>query len=456
MCSTKKRLCAAVMALMLTFMFAIATSGCGKNEVTTTGSNQKSSVKETPKETTKDTTQDGSGTKATQENTTGTLVPEPGAKLKIWETEDDGSGKWMQDLAKEFEQKYGVQFTYEPVNHTDSAVKLPTDGPAKKAADVMCVVNDRVGTLVASGLVYPNDLSNPSDFLDSAVKACTFEGKLYGYPTSIETYALIYNKDLVSSPPKTWDEIIAFAKIFSDVKKQKYGFMLEPGNFYFTYSFLSGYGGYVFGKNGTDPDDIGLNNEGSIEGAKLIKSLKDIAPLKSGDITYDIKEGLFKEKKLAMHIMGPWALKGYKDAGVNFAVVPLPTLPNGKRPISFSGVRALYVNSYTAYPNAAKLFAQYCTTKDALLKRFKSINQIPPRKDIMDDPAITQDVNMHAFLEQAQYSEPMPSIPQMAAVWDQMKAAVSTIWDDKNADVKQVLDNAVKKIKETNAVTTKK
>lgn len=443
--SIKKKVFAVIMASMLIFVLAAGISGCGNGSAATAGDSKENSVTSTAQ---------GSAAVSTQEAVAETMVPEAGAKLKIWETEDDGSGAWIQELAKEFEQKYGVGFTYEPVNHTDSAVKLTTDGPAKKAADVMCIINDRAGPLVTAGLLYPNDQSVPSDFMDSAIKACSFDGKLYGYPVSIETYGLFYNTDLVKSPPKTWDEVITFAKTYTDVKSQKYGFLIEPGNFYFAYSFLSGYGGYVFGKNGTDGSDIGLNNNGSVEGAKLIKSLEEIAPVKSGDITYDNKEGLFKEGKLAMHLSGPWSIKGYQDAGLKFAVIPLPILPNGKHPISFSGVRALYVNSYTDYPIAAKMFAQYCTTKEALLKRFKSVNQLPPRVDLLDDPAITQDVNMHAFLEQAQYSEPMPSIPEMGAVWTQMGAAVCTIWDE-NSDIRQILDNAVQKIKETNAVTSK-
>ena len=444
MYSMKKRLCTMIMASIMVFMLAVGTAGCGGTTITP--ESKDSSVTSTAQNST---------AVSTQEETAKTIMPESGAKLKIWETEDDGSGAWIQELAKEFEQKYGVGFTYEPTNHTDSAVKIATDGPAKKAADVMCIINDRAGPVVSAGLVYPNDVSDPSEFMDSAIQACSFDGKLYGYPVAIETYGLFYNTDLVTSPPKTWDDVINFAKSYTDTKNQKYGFLLEPGNFYFAYSFLSGFGGYVFGKNGTDGNDIGLNNEGSIEGAKLIRDLAQIANVKSGDITYDIKEGLFKDGKLAMHLSGPWSIKGYQDAGLKFAVIPLPALSNGKNPISFSGVRALYVNSYTDYPIAAKMFAQYCTTKEALLKRFTNVNQLPPRMDLLDDSTITGDVNMHAFLQQAQYSEAMPSIPEMGAVWTQAGTAISTIWDDKNADIKQVLDNAVQKIKETNAVTTK-
>lgn len=382
------------------------------------------------------------------------LVPEEGAALKVWETEDDGSGAWIQALGEAFTEEYGVPITYEPVNHTDSSDRIATDGPAGVGADVFCAVNDHLGPLVTGGFVYPNDMTDPADYMDAAIQACSYNGTLYGYPTSIETYALVYNTDLIDAPPATWDELITLAQENTDMDAQQYGFLIEPGNFYFLYPFIRGYGGYVFGNGGADPDDIGLNNAGAVQGVELIRTIKTLAPMNSGDITYDIKEGLFNEGKLAMHIMGPWALEGYRQAGVNVAVAPLPTLPNGDHPITFSGVRALYVSSYSKYPNAAKLFAMYCTTKEALLQRFTSIGQIPPRLDIMDDPVIADDPDMHAFLTQAQYSEPMPSIPEMGAVWDVMKAAVCTVWDDENADVQETLDNAVQQIRDANAVTT--
>ncbi|GFP33924.1 arabinogalactan oligomer / maltooligosaccharide transport system substrate-binding protein, partial [Candidatus Hakubella thermalkaliphila] len=103
-------------------------------------------------------------------------------------------------------------------------------------------------------------------------------------------------------------------------------------------------------------------------------------------------------------------------AGVNFGVVPLPILPNGERPTSFSGIRSLFVNSFTEYPMASKLFAQFVTSKELLAKRFTDTGQLPPRFDLVDDPAITADPIAAAFLQQTQYAVPMPSIPEMMNV----------------------------------------
>lgn len=449
---TEKMWTKALTLMLLASMMLSVAAGCGAKSVSS-GDDGKAAATQAVS-----SAEAGGAAGGAAGEASGELKPEPGAKLKIWGPDpangNDNSGQWLQDMAKEFEQKYGVTFTFEPVNHTDSPGKLAQDGPAKQAADVFFMAHDHLGEVVAAGLVYSNESINPAKFLDSAITACSFDGKLYGYPTAIETYGLFYNKKLVSTPPATYQEVIDFAKKFNDIKNKKYGFMMEPDNFYFSYQYIAGYGGYVFGKNGTDANDIGLNSEGAVEGMKFMQSLKEILPVNSADITGDVRDGLFKEGKLAMQVSGPWSVQPYTAAGVDFGVVPLPKLPNGKNPVSFSGVRGLYVNSYTDYPTAAKMFAQYCVSGDSLVKLYKTAGQIPPRKDLMEDADIKKDSYTAAFLQQAQYSEPMPSIPQMTAVWAQGKTALASIWNDK-ADPKAALDNAVKMIKEAAVQTTK-
>lgn len=378
------------------------------------------------------------------------LKPEPGAKLKVWDSEGN-EGDWLKKVIKDFTRIYGVEVTYEPVTHTDAPTKLKTDGPAGLGADVFSAPHDKVGDMVSSGLIYPNDVLKPDEFLDAAVQGTSYNGVWYGYPDAIETYALFYNKDLIAEPPKTFDELIEFSKSFTDVSKNQYGFMMELANFYYIYSFIGGYDGYVFGNNGTDKSDIGLNSPGAVEGMKFHQSLKEILPLNTADINYDIKNALFNEGKLALNIDGPWAVQGHKDAGVNFGVAPLPLLPNGKHPTSFSGIRAFYVNSYTKYPNAAKLLAKYLTSSELLADRFESTSQIPPRKDLLESPSIKNDPISAAFLEQAQYAQAMPNIPEMASVWVPMATALDENWN-KGGDPKAILDNAVKSIEETLAL----
>ncbi|ADH61642.1 extracellular solute-binding protein family 1 [Thermoanaerobacter mathranii subsp. mathranii str. A3] len=386
-------------------------------------------------------------------NKDGQLLPEPGAKLLVWESEGP-EGEFIQYAAKKFTEKYGVEVVYEPVTHTDAPGKLATDGPAGIGADVFAAPHDKTGELVASGLIQENDLFADrirNEFMQGAVDAVSFQGVVYGYPTGIETYALFYNKEYVKEPPKTYQDIVEFAKEFNDLASNRFGFMWDVGNAYYSHSFVAGYGGYVFGKGGTDKDDIGLNSKEAVEGAKFLVSLKEILPLKSDDTNYQVMDGMFKEGKAAMIINGPWAVRGYQEAGVDFGIAPLPLLPNGEHPASFSGVRTMFVSAYTKYPNAAKLFADFITSEEMLLKRYEITKQIPPMKSLMNADIIKSDPYAAPFLEQAQFAVPMPSIPQMGVVWEPYARAFQVMWND-GVDPQKALDEAVQTIKDAIAI----
>ncbi|OME81492.1 maltose ABC transporter substrate-binding protein [Paenibacillus sp. FSL A5-0031] len=377
------------------------------------------------------------------------IVPEEGASLLIWESKEERP--FVEAIAKEFTAKYGIEIKFEEIGAGDQVNKLVTDGPAGLGADVVLFPHDNLGKAVTAGLVLPNDYyeeQSRSANSEIAVNAVSYDGVLYGYPRSVETYALFYNKALIKEAPKTFEEVVAFSKTFNDTKNNKYGLMWDVGNFYFSYPFIST-GGYVYGDNGQNKDDIGLNTEGAIAGLKYYGSLKDsILPLNSGDINYDIKKGLFIGGTLAMDINGPWTIGDYRNAGIDFGVAPLPSI-NGQPASSFSGIKAWYVNSFSKYPNAARLFSYYASTKEAQLKNFELTGAIPANTEAAADPTVQGNEVVKGFLEQFNQSTPMPSIPEMGNVWTPIGAAFADVWNS-GKDAKAALDNAVQQIKDAN------
>ncbi|WP_025689231.1 extracellular solute-binding protein, partial [Paenibacillus zanthoxyli] len=169
-----------------------------------------------------------SGEEAAAEGTE-ELTPEPGAELTFWTIKDGFSDYAVQ----EFEKKYNIKVAVEDVAYWDSVARLTTDGPAGTGADVFGMTNDFLGGAVNAGLVLPNDYfeeETRSINRNLAVDASTYEGILYGYPRSVYSYGLYVNKDLVKDAKlDTWEDVIAFSKKFSDVKNNKYGFMLDNG-----------------------------------------------------------------------------------------------------------------------------------------------------------------------------------------------------------------------------------
>ncbi|MBW7474146.1 maltose ABC transporter substrate-binding protein [Paenibacillus oenotherae] len=386
------------------------------------------------------------------------LVPEPEAKqLTVWSS---GTEKALiEETGKAFKEKYGIDVKFEDVGPDKSVEKMITDGPAGVGADVFFGVHDRLGSGIKAGIILPNDYHEEETKANNnpiAVDALTMDGILFGYPMSVETIGVYYNKDLVpnGTAPKTWDEVIAFAKGYNDTKAQKYAYMWEMGNLYWTWNFFTGYDAYIFGDNGNDVADIGLNTEGAVEAAKFYQSLKEILPLATADVQADIKTSLFTSGKLAMNVSGPWQANEFKKAVKNVGLMEFPTLPNGKAMKPFSGVKGFFVNANTKYPNASKLFAQMITSEEFQLKNFELFGNLPANTNAAANEKITSDEFSSTFLKIFANSVPMPKASEMVALWNTHEATFGSLWNEQ-ADAKKVLDDWVVKVKDGIAAMNK-
>ncbi|MFC5700738.1 extracellular solute-binding protein [Cohnella faecalis] len=378
--------------------------------------------------------------------------PEPNAHLTVWASKEELT--YVNAMSVQFTQLHDIPVVVQEVGAGDVLNKLTTDGPAQIGADLVTLTHDHLGEAVAAGLLLPNDIwqdETKRNNQENVLQAASYGNILYGYPLSLETYVMFYNKKLVSTPPSTFDEVIDFAKTYNDPGKGKFSLMWEMENLYFNYFFLATTGGYIFGNKGVNYNDIGINSEGAIEGAAYYGSLRDkLLPLKSGDVTYDIKKGQFLDGSLAMNIDGPWLIRELRAQGNTFGAAPIPSI-NGKPSVSLSSVKAWYVNSYSKYPNAAKLFANFASSKESQLKNFQLTGAVPSNLDAMKDPAVQQDEFVSAIIKQIEFSQPMPSIPEMGSVWIPVNSAMSDIWN-KGVDAKQALDKAAGQIKDSIAV----
>ncbi|MNE29187.1 Cyclodextrin-binding protein precursor [compost metagenome] len=114
--------------------------------------------------------------------------------------------------------------------------------------------------------------------------------------------------------------------------------------------------------------------------------------------------------------------------------------------ISFSGVKSYYVNSYTAYPVAARLFAHFASSKDNQLKNYEMTGSIPANIEAGEAPDIKSDPITAGFFEQFQHSVAMPAVTEINAVWEPLKAAFVSLWNDPSLNVKEIMDQTVKTI----------
>ena len=164
----------------------------------------------------------------------GAFAGEPG-KLLVWINGDKGYNG-LQKIGDEFAKKTGVQVTVE--HPEDAPGKFQQAAASGKGPDIWIWPHDRIGEWIAGGLLQPLNPSKKAlgDIDPLALKAFTVGGKVWGYPISIEAVSLVYNKALVKTPPKTFDEVIALdKKLAADGKK---AILWDYNNTYFTLSLI--------------------------------------------------------------------------------------------------------------------------------------------------------------------------------------------------------------------------
>ena len=370
-------------------------------------------------------------------------------ELLVWEDIKKSNG--ISEAIKAFEAQNQVKVKVLEMPYAQQIEKLRLDGPAGIGPDVLVLPHDQVGTAVVQGLIseLKVDPAYLATFTKPAVDAQTYDGKLYGIPKAVETIVLVYNKDLLPKAPEKFDDLIAFSK--EQRKAGKYGLLAKFDEIYYSFGVVAGMGGYIFGQNGNgslNVKDLGLANQGSVDAVSFLKSFYADGLFPAGivgETGANAIDSLFTEKKAAAVITGPWAFQPYKDAGVNYGVAPLPTLPNGEHMRSFLGVKGYSISTYSKQKEMAQKFVEFINQAEYAKVRFQLTGEIPPVKSLIDDPIIKDDDKSRAVAIQAGYAIPMPSVPEMGEVWSPANSALQLGVTGKQ-DVKAALEAAVKNI----------
>ncbi|HFH9838154.1 TPA: extracellular solute-binding protein [Streptococcus suis] len=337
---------------------------------------------------------------------------------------DEGYKEYIEAAATEFEKDNDVDVTVKTGDALDGLDNLSLDNQSGSAPDVMMAPYDRVGSLGSEGQLSEVKLAETSKVDDTTTALVTNNGKTYGSPAVIETLVLYYNKDLISEAPKTFAELEELAKdskyAFEDEDGKTTAFLADWTNFYYTYGLLAGYGGYVFGDNGTDASDVGLANDGSVKAIEYAKTWYEKWPqgLQDGSTANNLINTQFTEGKAAAIIEGPWKAASYKEAGVNYGVATIPTLVNGKEYAAFGGGKAWIIPTGSQNPEMAQKFVDYLTSTDQQKALYDATNEVPANTEAREYAVSKNDELTTAVINQFTSAQPMPNISEMSTVWE--------------------------------------
>lgn len=366
-------------------------------------------------------------------------------EIVLWHSYRAEEKAALEKLVEQYNQANAgkVHVKAEPTPYDAFADKITATVPRGKGPDLFIFAQDRLGGWIEAG-----NTIEPIDFyLDDALKkrfvpttmqAMTYRGTVYGLPFNYKTIALIYNKKLVPTPPKTSGELVAMSKKLTDRKAGRFGLAYSYNDFYYHAALMNGFGGGVFDAK-FNPTLNSPENVKSID--LLIKWIEKDGILPAEPSTALITS-LFNDGNAGMVFSGPWFL-GEIAKGIDYGIAPLPTLDeNGGKPMRpWMTVEGVYVTAPSKNKEAAFDVAKFLTDTSSAKVMALEGRQNPANAEVYSDAQVSKDPQLKAFHDQVEVAVPMPNVPEMTMVWSPATSAMNAILK-KTSKPKAALDKA--------------
>ncbi|HZY11068.1 MAG TPA: extracellular solute-binding protein [Bacteroidota bacterium] len=331
---------------------------------------------------------------------------------------------------------------------------------AGQGPDLVYGPSDQVGPFQVMDIISPLEQYFEQAWIDSFnTQALTWYGDhLYQIADKLGNHlTLVYNKKLVQAPPQTDTELIELGKKLTidhngDGTIDLYGLVWNYTEPFFFIPFMSGFGGWVMDDQGNPT----LNSQGVIDALKFIQALRDTHKIIPAEADYNVADALFKDGKAAMIVNGDWSWAGYRKAGIDVGIVPLPKITKtGLWCAPMVSPKGYSINKNVPKKKIPSLiqFLKFILQPELQLQTAKLLNTMPTRTALYEDEFIKTDPILHASQQQITLGKPMPIIAELRAIWDAMRPSYQAVLGGAKTPEQAAADMQVlaeKKIEEMN------
>ena len=376
---------------------------------------------------------------------TSAATSEPAApaagSLTIWvdETRIDA----FKALGEDFVSASGVALDVVQKPTADIKTDFVAQAPTGEGPDLIVGAHDWTGELVSNGLISPIELGDKGKLADNTIAAFQYDGALYGVPYAVENIALVRNNKILQDTPDTFDALIEQAK-GAGAEFPAIIQVGDQGDAYHMYPIQTSFGAPVFKSNadGSYTNELGM--EGA-EGEAFATYLKKLADEKVVSVSMggDQAKQAFLDGKSPYMITGPWNTAAFTEAGMDISVLAVPSA-GGQPSAPFLGVQGVYLSSKSENGILANQFLDYMATTEAQQKLFDLGGRVPADTSVAE--GITDEL-LAGFAEAGKNGQPMPSIPEMAAVWSHWGNTQVSIINGQAADPVAAWKTMVENIK---------
>ncbi len=365
------------------------------------------------------------------------------APIVVWHTPE--GARALRESSVGFTRETGVPVVVETPD--EGPVKFQQAAAAGKGPDLYIYAHDRIGEWIAGGLLHsvsPNR-AMLQDIDPLAWRGYTQQGRLWGYPMSVEAITLIYNKALVPRPPQSWDEVFEIDRRLRPQGRR--AILWDYTNNYFTFALLAAHGGYSFRRRdggSIDSQDVGVATAGAVRGAQVLERLvrEGVMPAGSG---YPEMEAAMAAGRVAMTINGPWAWVNLRRAGIEFGVARLPRL-DGRPCVPFVGVKGIMVNRATRQRELCAELVEHHLLSPAGVRRLNAAEPLGAAASREFFAELAVDERIRTIMDSAQDGVPTPSNPEMGRFWSAMKTALTNLTEGRQ-EARAALEAAARRMR---------
>ena len=386
----------------------------------------------------------------------------PKMVINIWHQMLYENRKVLREVCDNYENinpQLKINLTYRETEELRSSYQAAAMGGS--GPELIYGPSDQVGPFSVMDIIMPLDDLFSSSFFDGFVDNALVKSneKIWMVGDVVGNHLmLIYNKKLISSPPKNTDELIEIGKkmtidIDGDGQIDQYGLVWNFTEPFFYVPWLGGFGEWLLNDNNSP----NLFTEANINGFEFIKSLRDDHGIIPKECDYEIANAMFKTNKAAMIINGDWSWGDYAGV-VDFGIARLPKVSKtGKWPSPLISTKGYSINANISGKKLIETqkLMKYLTSYNVQLYFTDKLNTQPSSLLALSDPKVSNNILLQKSSEIIQVGRPMPIIPEMRAIWDalreQYQAVLGGIIDPELAAKKSQV-NAVKQISIMNEI----
>lgn len=377
-----------------------------------------------------------------------------------WQLAQEPQDKLVADMLSQFGQKYpDVTVKQEPVAWADHMTKLVIQVQGATPPDAARIAEADVMPLAEMGALVPitgqQALAELAAVPDNVRQAVQYDGKDYLFIADATMDVLGWNTELFeqagldpNQPPKSWDELVTYAKKLTNKDKDQYGWgMLSDTSESSTRRVLQwmlSAGAELFSPDGKE---VIINSPEGVHGLEFWANLAlehGVVPPGFPGASYQDVVTAYAQRKVAMWTCGPIniSVAEGKSAGIKKAT-KLGAMPDPWRP-------PLRPTGYVVLAGgknqrAAMALASYLGSKDMIKRWCLEGYVVPARSDVAAMPEFTSDPLLSAAAALVPKSVKAPQLhPMYAKISPQLNNALQSVLT-KQATAKQALDTMAEK-----------